>query len=61
MEMLQQPIRKDKALDLQSELLAARYHCQHGHKRVDVGFNNQNLQVMSVPIHVHRAKQQLQG
>lgn len=56
--MLQQAFRKDKALDLQSELLAARYHCQDGHKRVDAGFNNQNLEATSISIHVHRAKQQ---
>lgn len=53
--------RKGKALGLQSELLSARYHCQDGHKRADVGFNNQNLQAMSISVHVHRAKQQLQG
>lgn len=61
MQMLQQAFRKDETLGVQSELLAARHHCQDGHERVDVGFNSQNPQATSVSLHVHRAKQQLQG
>lgn len=59
--MLQQAFRKDKALGLQSELLAARYHCQDGHKRVYVGLHNQNLQAMSISIHVHRENSNYKG
>ena len=51
--MLQQAFGKVKAIGLESELLAARYQCQDGHKRVVVEFNNQNLETVSVFNHVH--------
>lgn len=44
-------------LDLESELLGARCHCQDGHKRDGVRFYNQNLEAMTIFIHVHKTNQ----
>lgn len=46
---------KGETLNLKPELLAlsAKYCCQDGDKEVGVGFNNQNLEVLSIFIRVH--------
>lgn len=54
---LQRALRKEKRLDLESELLAARYHFQDGHKRVSIGFYNQDLEAESGFIHIHGVRQ----
>lgn len=50
---LQQALRKEKRLDLESELLAAGYHFQDGHTRVGIRLYNQDLEAESGFIHMH--------